>query len=75
MLSPKRMQDRRVLMPIGMLCLALAILWGNFPVFADRLGPNWTHALRGFLFGISIGLNLWSVMPGARQRQSTWVRN
>jgi hypothetical protein len=57
-------------MPIGMLCLALAILWGNFPVFAGYLGSSWTHGLRGFLFGISIGLNLLSVRLIARQRQN-----
>ncbi len=56
-------------MPAGMLCLSVAIM---FPIFvhpAGQVGRNWFEGLRGFLFGISIGLNLMAVVLKARARR------
>jgi hypothetical protein len=58
------------LMVIGMFCLVVAILWQNAPVFSRHFTPSWNHGLQGFLFGLSIALNLMSVRLAARQRQN-----
>jgi hypothetical protein len=70
MLLGNRILDPKKLLAIGMLCLVLAVLWGNFPGLLGSLGPGWSHFLRGLLFGISIGLNLMSLRLAARQRQN-----
>ena len=68
MLLPNRMRNPKALMVIGMSCLVIAIVSSNMPT-ATWLGPNWSHGLRGFLFGLSISLNLMSVRLSTRQRQ------
>jgi hypothetical protein len=69
MLLPNRMKNPKTLMALGMSCLVVAIVSSNLPTLR-LLGPNWSHGLRGFLFGLSIGLNLWSVRLAPRQRQN-----
>jgi hypothetical protein len=63
------MKNPKTLMALGMSCLAVAIVSSKLPTLR-LLGPNWSDGLRGFLFGLSIGLNLWSVRLAARQRQN-----
>jgi hypothetical protein len=55
-------------MSIGTLCMSLGLILSRFPRLAETLGPNWTHALRGLLLGLSISFNLYSVRLGARRR-------
>jgi hypothetical protein len=69
MLFPSRKPNPIALRVIGMSCLVVAILWQNAPVFSRHLSANWSHGLQGFLFGISIALNLMSVRMAARQGQ------
>jgi hypothetical protein len=69
MLFAKRI-NAIALVPIGMLFLILALVWPRLLPVATALGPDWNDALRGFLFGLSIGLNLVAVFLLARQRRS-----
>ena len=65
-----RMQNPKTVVFFGMLCLALALVWTRFPFLTGQSGLGLADALRGFLFGLSIGLNLWSVRLSSRRRQS-----
>ena len=69
MIFKNRMKNPRVLMPIGMMCLAIAIVFPWFLPATGKLGANLIHGARGLLFGISIVLNLASAMPMIRQRR------
>jgi hypothetical protein len=68
MLLQSRTRHLKALMPIGMLCLAVAIMWPNFIHPSSQAGKNWMEGLRGMLFGISIALNLGWVWLANRQR-------
>jgi flagellar biosynthesis protein FliR len=63
----------RRLMVSGNLSLALAIMLLNFSQHASQrsaLWAAWCDGLCGFLFGISIGINLLAVMAARRCRAS-----
>jgi hypothetical protein len=62
MILRNRMKDPSAVMSIGMLCLVLAICWQRFLPLTAGLGPE-------VLFGVSIGMNLWSLRLAARQRR------
>lgn len=64
MIYPNRLKHTRTLMPIGMLCLVIALIC---PRYIARLGrPDWSDGVCGLLFGLSIGLNLLSVVQANR---------
>jgi hypothetical protein len=66
MIYPNRLKHSRTLMPIGMLCLVIALIW---PRYIPRVGhPDWSDGIRGVLFGLSIGLNLLAVVQANRPR-------
>ena len=66
MIYPHRRKHTRTLMPIGMLCLVIALIC---PRYSPRLGrPDWSDGIRGLLFGLSIGLNLLAVVQANRPR-------
>jgi hypothetical protein len=69
MILPDRWKNSRLIMPIGMLCLAssLALPWFVHPVSAAA--RKWTDGLRGLLLGLAIALNLLAVRRKARQRR------
>jgi hypothetical protein len=69
MISPNRPKDPKALMSIGMMFLVLALIWPRFLHLGANLGPDWIDGVRGMLFGVSIGMNLWSVRLAARQRR------
>jgi hypothetical protein len=60
----------RKMMAVGMICLAVALIF-PYPFHpTGAFGLNLTHAVRGMLVGLSITLNLWSLAAMAsRQRQ------
>jgi hypothetical protein len=70
MLLPAGKKNPKALMVMGMSCLVVAILWSNAPIFSRHLTPNWNHGLQGFFYGLSIGLNLYSVVLASRQRRN-----
>jgi hypothetical protein len=59
-----------VLLCTGMALLALALIWPRFLLVTGGLGPDAIDGVRGFLIGLSIGLNLWAVrwISAARRR-------
>jgi hypothetical protein len=70
MLLPNRMKNTKLLLVLGMSCLVVAIVSSNTPVLTHLFGPGWGEGVRGFLLGLSISLNLWSVLLASRQRQN-----
>jgi hypothetical protein len=68
MILPNRMKQPRALRLIGMLCLAVAMVWINFARGSTHFDRDWTHFLVGVLLGISVVMNLWSVRLAARRR-------
>jgi len=69
MIFPNKWKNPNTTMFFGMVFLSLALVSQRFVHLSAVLGPGWTDGLRGLLFGISIGMNLWSVRLGARQRR------
>ena len=70
MFSPAGKKNPKALMVMGMSCLVVAILWSNAPIFSRHLTLNWNHAFQGFFFGLSIALNICSVLLASRQRRN-----
>ena len=69
MILRNRLKNPQAMMSIGMLCLVLALCWQRFLPLTAGLGPDLSDGARGVLFGVSIGMNLWSVRLAARQRR------
>jgi hypothetical protein len=57
------------LIPIGMMFLVLGILWPMLIHPGGQVARNWSEALRGVLFGVSTGINLWSCWIVRRARR------
>jgi hypothetical protein len=68
MILPNRMQQPSAVRLIGLLCLAVAIVWINFAHGSTHFDRDWTHLLVGILLGVSIVMNFWSVRLTARRR-------
>jgi hypothetical protein len=67
--STTKMQNPRPLLAFGMTCLVIAILLMRFVHPAGQAAQNLSHGIGGMFMGISIVMNLWSVIIGARQRR------
>ena len=63
------MTNPRMIMPLGMACLVLAITWPVFSHPVSRMAEDWSDGWRGLLYGLSIGFNIMAVVHGARQRR------
>jgi hypothetical protein len=57
----KRINDRRTLMPIGMLCLLLANIWHRSTHPSTLLGQDLADGIFGLFMGACIALNLLSL--------------
>ena len=64
-LLDRRRSPRNVLRA-GMALLAVALVAQRFIHPAPGFGEDAVDAIRGLLFGLSIGLNLWAVRLGSR---------
>ena len=64
----KSRKNPGALMTMGMSCLVLGVLWPNIVPHIAGIGPNAGHFLRGVLFGVSIAMNLMSIVIAKRQR-------
>jgi hypothetical protein len=64
-----RLRDPQFFMPVGMFCLAVAIMFSVFVHSASQLSRNWFEGLRGFLFGVSMGFNRMAVRRRSRARR------
>jgi hypothetical protein len=56
----------RTILRIGMLLLAVALIAQRFVHPARGFPEDAADAIRGVLFGLSIGLNLWAVRLASR---------
>ena len=63
------MKNPKVMIRIGMACLLLFLMWPRFFPFTANLKPDLIDGIRGILFGISTGMNLWAARLGCRQRR------
>jgi hypothetical protein len=54
-----------------MACLLVALVWPRFLPVTGGLGGDTIDGLRGLFLGLSIGLNLWAVVMGARLRRGS----
>jgi hypothetical protein len=59
----------RKMMAVGMICLAVALIFPHPFNPTAALALNVTHAVRGMLVGLSITLNLWSLAAIASRRR------
>ena len=69
MILRNRMNDRRTVIRLGMLCLLLFSLttwFGRHP--ANDFLQGFVDGARGVLLGLSIGFNLWAVRLAGRSR-------
>jgi hypothetical protein len=64
-----RRKDPKGLIPIGMGCLVIAILWPWFLHPTTKFWKDAMEGLRGMLFEVSMVINLWSFKRAARQRR------
>lgn len=69
MILGDRIKNCKTMLRIGMICLLLFFMWPRFFPFAANLGPDLIDGVRGFLLGVSVGVNLWAVRLTCRQRQ------
>jgi len=58
-----------VLICIGMMFLAIALLWPKFLHPASTFGQNLSDGVCGLMFGLSIGINLCAMILASRQRR------
>ena len=63
------MRNPRKMMPIGMLCLVLGIIWPIFFHPVSKMGQDWSDGLRGLLYGLSIGINIMAVIRTSTDRR------
>jgi hypothetical protein len=68
MIFRNRLKDPKGMIPVGMICLVLAIVWPTFFHPTTNFGNGISDGLRGAMLGLSIGINLWSWRL-ARQRR------
>jgi hypothetical protein len=62
-------KNPKQLMMMGMAFLLPALLWPRFVPLTGNLGSDAIDGIRGVLIGLSIGLNLLSVLLVGRQRR------
>lgn len=69
MISSNRPKDPNFLMPVGMMCLVIAVMlpWCLHP--ATQFGRDLSEGVRGMLFGLSLSLNVGSAIMIRRQRR------
>lgn len=65
-----RRREPAVLLTIGMMCLAFALALPRFVHPTAQFGPDLMDGVRGFVFGVSIGMNLWSVILAKREKEN-----
>jgi hypothetical protein len=67
MCSANRSKHATALIPIGTMFLVVGILFPMMLHPATQTGKNLAEGIRGLLFGLSIGINLFSVILARRQ--------
>ncbi len=69
MILGHRLDNPKPLIVAGMAVLALAEAWPRMLPIGRGLGPDWTDAIRGALFGIAIPMLLRAAWINGRRRR------
>lgn len=70
MLAGIRLKDPKKCISIGMVCLAIAVSSLKFLHSTARFGPDFIDGIRGFLFGLAIGITLMGVILISNPRRA-----
>ncbi len=68
MIVSNKWKNAKTTMFLGMVFLSLALISLRLTHFSAIVGEGWADGLRGMLFGMSIGFNLWSVKLAKQQK-------
>jgi hypothetical protein len=71
MIFKKEIRDPKLLMKIGMLCLAISIAWPRLVPLTGRLGSDAVDGIKGLLLGLSLGLFFWAGRLGGFGRRDS----
>lgn len=67
MMSQLKSRKSRLMLSAGMFALAVGLILFNFVHPASHAGKDWLDGISGFLVGISIALNIGSLLIAKRQ--------
>jgi hypothetical protein len=65
----EQLKNPMTMMPIGMLCLVIALVGPKIFHPTGQVATDWVDGVQGLLFGLSIGINLCAVRLASRQRR------
>ena len=68
MLFRKERPDPKLILRIGMLFLAISIVWPRLVPLTGNLGTDAVDGIKGLLLGISLGMMIWAARLGAFRR-------
>jgi hypothetical protein len=68
MIVSNKWKNPKTTMFFGMVFLSLALISLRLTHFSAVVGEGWADGLRGVLFGMSMGFNLWSVKLAKQQK-------
>jgi hypothetical protein len=68
MIISNKWKNAKTTMCLGMVFLSLALISLRLTHFSAVVGEGWADGLRGVLFGMSVGFNLWSLKLAKRER-------
>jgi hypothetical protein len=60
--------DPKLVLKLGMLCLAISIAWPRLVPLTGRLGTDAIDGIKGLLLGLSLGLFFWAGRLGGFRR-------
>jgi hypothetical protein len=68
MIVSNKWKNPKTTMFVGMVFLSLALVSIRLTHLSAVVGEGWADGLRGMLFGMSIGFNLWTVRLAKQQK-------
>jgi hypothetical protein len=68
MIFRRERPDPKLILRIGMLFLAISIVWPRLVPLTGSLGTDAVDGLKGLLLGIALGLMIWAARLGAFRR-------
>jgi hypothetical protein len=70
MIFKKEVPDSKTVLRIGMLFLAISIVWPRLVPITGRLGTDAVDGIKGLLLGIALALMIWAAKLGVFRRQN-----
>ena len=68
MIFKKERVDPKLVMRLGMLCLAISIVWPRLVPLTGNMGTDLVDGMKGLLLGLSLGLLFWGARLGGFRR-------